>query len=285
MINLQILSENRDNCQFKGEGGLSVLVDAFGEKFLFDTGYSDLFLKNAELMGIDTSKIKTVIISHGHSDHTNGLPYLDAGKTIILHPDAFKDRWSIRKKEYVGLPLKKEELESVHTVTTTKTPLQFVENCYFLGEIPMTVDFEQKGNFSTTLDEALTQKDLTEDDSGIAITTSEGLFIMTGCGHRGVCNTIEHAKKVTGQKRVWGVFGGFHLRNLEKQKETIDKTIEYIIKNKIKVLYLGHCVTDEVINYFTINLPNVAVERLSAGSSFDINLSPASRLENVATKQ
>ena len=34
MIRLKILSENRDNCEFKGEGGLSVLVEAFGQVFL-----------------------------------------------------------------------------------------------------------------------------------------------------------------------------------------------------------------------------------------------------------
>ena len=57
MIKLKILSENRDDCQFKGESGLSVLVEAFGEKFLLDTGYSDLFMKNAELMGIEDAEL------------------------------------------------------------------------------------------------------------------------------------------------------------------------------------------------------------------------------------
>ena len=47
MITLKIIVENRDNCSFNGESGLSVLVDAFGKTFLLDTGYSDLFLKNA----------------------------------------------------------------------------------------------------------------------------------------------------------------------------------------------------------------------------------------------
>ena len=55
MITLKIIVENRDNCSFNGESGLSVLVDAFGKTFLLDTGYSDLFLKNAQLLGIDLS--------------------------------------------------------------------------------------------------------------------------------------------------------------------------------------------------------------------------------------
>ncbi|MBQ9790590.1 MAG: MBL fold metallo-hydrolase [Clostridia bacterium] len=274
MINLKILSENRDNCQFKGESGLSVLVEVFGKKFLLDTGYSDLFLKNASLMGIDLSKVDTLVLTHGHSDHTNGIPYLKDGLNVILHPDAFKNRWSIRKQEYVGLPVTEKQLKDRHKVLATSKSLEFLPNCYFLGEIPMLVDFEMDGNFSTTLDEGLTQTDLTEDDSGVAIKTDQGLFVMTGCGHRGVCNTIEHAKRVTGEDKIFGVFGGFHLRKLEKQKNKIDKTIEYFKKNSIKELYLGHCVTDEVIDYFEQALKDVKIIRLAAGKEFELELQP-----------
>lgn len=274
MIKLKILAENRDNCEFKGESGLSVLMEVFGNKFLLDTGYSDLFLRNARLLNLDLSQIDTLVLTHGHSDHTNGIAYLNDGMNIILHPAAFKDRWSIRKKEYVGLPMSEEELKSRHNVFETKDSVEVYPNCFFLGEIPMLIDFEMKGNFSTTLDEGLTEKDYTEDDSGIAIKTEEGLFIMTGCGHRGVCNTIERAKKVTGQNKVYGVFGGFHLRNLEKQKDIIDQTIEYLRVNNVKVLYLGHCVTDEVINYFEQNLKGVKIVRLASGKEYELPLRP-----------
>lgn len=279
MIKLKILSENRDNCQFKGESGLSVLVETCGEKFLLDTGYSDLFMKNAELMGVDLSQIDTLVLTHGHSDHTNGIQYLHDGMNIILHPAAYKDRWSIRKKEYVGLPLSQEQLHVKHNVIESLVSIEFLPNCYFLGEVPMLVDFEMDGNFSTTLDEELTQTDFTEDDSGIVIKTSKGLFVMTGCGHRGVCNTIEHAKRVTGEDKIFGVFGGFHLRNLSKQKDKIDKTIEYLKQNNIRELYLGHCVTDEVIDYFEQNLKDVKIIRLASGMEFELKLQQCAEKE------
>lgn len=274
MIKLKILSENRDNCQFKGESGLSVLVEIFGEKFLLDTGYSDLFLKNSKLMDVDLSKINLLVLTHGHSDHTNGIPYLKDGLNVIFHPAAFKDRWSIRKKEYAGLPMTEDQLRERYNVFITTEALEFLPSCYFLGEIPMLVDFEMDGNFATTLDEGITQTDLTEDDSGIAIKTDQGLFIMTGCGHRGVCNTIEHAKRVTGEDKIYGVFGGFHLRNLDIQKEKIDKTIEYLKQNNIRELYLGHCVTDEVIAYFELRLRDVKIFRLASGKVFELELQP-----------
>ena len=274
MIKLNILSENRDNCNFKGESGLSVLIEAFNNSFLFDTGYSNLFIENAKLLNINLNNVNTVVLSHGHSDHTNGVQYLSNGKTIILHPQCFKDRWSIRKQEFVGFKINEQQLKQNHNVVLTTAPTKIFNNCYFLGEIPMIIDFESNGNSSTTLDSNLTQTDHTEDDSGVAITTKQGLVIFTGCGHRGVCNTIEHAKNITGQSTVYAIFGGFHLRKLEKQKKIIDKTIDYIKNNNIKIVYLGHCVTDDVIDYMEQHLPFTQIIRIAAGKQFELNVQP-----------
>lgn len=61
MIKLTILSENRQKCNFEGEGGLSILINAFNNVFLLDTGYSDLFLKNAEKLNLNLNNIKKVV--------------------------------------------------------------------------------------------------------------------------------------------------------------------------------------------------------------------------------
>lgn len=269
-MNFTVLSENRDNGCFLGESGLSIYLEVNENNFLLDTGYSSLFLDNARKLNIDVDAIDTVVLTHGHSDHTNGVPYLKNGKTIIMHPEGFKERYSKRKKVFVGFSMAEKELREKHRVLLTRNPVEFLAGVYFLGEIPMSVDFEMDGNFSTTLDAELTKIDYTEDDSGIAIKTKDGLVIMTGCGHRGICNTIEHAKKVTGESRVYAVLGGFHLRSLEKCQDKIDKTIKYFNENNIKHLYLGHCITDEVINYFKNNTDKMEIHLLAAGKKFTV---------------
>lgn len=266
-----ILSENRDNGCFLGEGGLSIYLEVNGNRFLLDTGYSNLFLENAQKLNIDVDSVDTVILTHGHADHTNGVAYLKPDKTIIMHPEGFKERYSKRKKEYAGFPMTKEELEAKHNVVLTKEAIEVFENVFYLGEIPMIVPFEMDGNYGTTLDSELTKTDYTEDDSAIAIKTKEGLVIMTGCGHHGVCNTIEHAKKVTKEERVYAVLGGFHLRKLEEQKDKIDKTIKYLEEIGVKKLYLGHCITDDVIEYFKNNIENIEIHPLAAGKEFNID--------------
>jgi metal-dependent hydrolase (beta-lactamase superfamily II) len=52
------------------EPGLSFLIETAGKKILFDTGYSDLFLANAEKMGIDLRELDFIVLSHGHLDHS-----------------------------------------------------------------------------------------------------------------------------------------------------------------------------------------------------------------------
>lgn len=285
MIKLRLLVENRRNIFLKREFGLSVLVNAFDNEFLFDTGYSTAFIKNAKRLMIDLKKVEKVVISHGHSDHSNGVQFLPNRKTIILHPLAYKPRWSIYTGKFSGFPLTQQELKESHDVVESSSPLQIYPNCFYLGEIPMTVDFEKGGNYATMLDEELTKKDFTEDDSGVAITTEQGLLVMTGCGHRGICNVIEYAKKVTGQSKVYAVFGGFHLNNLGRQKEKIDKTIEYFKQNDIKVLFLGHCVTDKVIKYFKKNLKGVKILKLRTGRKFKLLLNPLTNSSQSLTNE
>lgn len=281
MLNVVVLSENHSNCSLKGEPGLSLFVNFNGYKFLFDTGASDLFIQNAKKLGIDVEDVDNVVISHGHSDHTNGIKFLQMEKRIIAHPAIFKERYSMKERQYAGFPMSEKALRSKHNVFLTSEPNEFTPNIWFLGEIPMTVDFEKNGYYSTTLDDEYRIQDKTEDDSGIVFVTPKGLIVFTGCGHKGICNTIEYAKKVTGKSQVYAVLGGFHLKNLEAKKPVIDQTIDYLKRNRIRNLYLGHCIDDDVINYMQEKMPSAKINRLAVGKMFDIELS---KEENLAEK-
>jgi len=282
MIKLTILAENRKKDVCDAESGLSIFVDTGSHKFLFDTGLSDLFLKNAEKLGVDIDNVDTIVISHGHADHSNGLAYLPNGKRVIMHPDGFRTRYSIRQKKYVAFPMSKEEAENKFDLVLTKKPYTVYDNVVFLGEIPRIIEFEGNGNIATAYDSEATKIDYTEDDSGIAIKTDDGLFIMTGCGHSGICNTIEHAKKITSESRIVGVLGGFHLtapafgvETLADLDDKISNTIFYFKENNIANAYLGHCIADEVINRFESELQGITkIHRLYSGAKFEIFKEP-----------
>ena len=80
--------------------------------------------------------------------------------------------------------------------------------------------------------------DFIYDDSAMVYKNKEGIYVITGCSHSGICNIVEQAKEVSGEENILGVIGGFHL--IEKN-EQLYKTIEYLEKCNIKEFYPGHC--------------------------------------------
>lgn len=251
MLKINILTDNTAGGQFLAEHGLSYLVEIDNDKILFDTGHSDVFLKNAEKLKINIeNEVKTVVLSHGHWDHGNGLKHLK-DKTLITHPASFSERYRKADHTIVGLDFTKDEIVKLFTLKASKDALQLTKNLFFLGEIPRNSDFESQ---STSFEFADGSDDFIPDDSAMAAIVNDELVVITGCSHSGICNICEHAKKVTGVHKIKAVIGGFHLKFQDEQ--TI-KTIEYFNKNKVDTVLPSHCTA----------LPALALFH----SSFEIN--------------
>ncbi len=234
-MKLFILTENVAGGKFLAEHGLSYLIEIDGEKALFDTGHTNVFLKNAALLGIDIcNDVENVVLSHGHWDHGDGLQYLK-NKTLITHPASFSKRFRKSDQSPVGLSLTKEKLLKKFNITESQRPVRITENLYFLGEIPRLNDFESK---TTSFEFEDGSADFVPDDSALAAIVNNELVVITGCSHSGICNICEHAKIATGISKIKAVIGGFHLKNRDRQ--TID-TIEYFRKNGVEKLHPSHC--------------------------------------------
>ena len=263
MGNVKISVLNDDRCfneLFKHCHGLSLFVETEHAKVLFDVGQDDSYFHNAKTLGLNLDEAKCLVLSHGHYDHSDGLVYLKEGSKIICHPNCTIWRRAKKTGKYNGLPYSKEDFTSRFDVTFSKEPVKISEDIYFLGQIERKTDFECK-EFPSTIEDG--SDDIALDDTGMAIKTSRGLIIISGCGHSGICNTVEQARKVTGCKEVLAVLGGFHLKTINNQ---VEKTIEYFEKIKVKELYLGHCTSDEVCDYFKQKLNgSMKVELLFAG--------------------
>jgi 7,8-dihydropterin-6-yl-methyl-4-(beta-D-ribofuranosyl)aminobenzene 5'-phosphate synthase len=236
-MRITVLTENVAGGKLLAEHGLSYLMEIDGEKILFDTGHSDVFLKNAKILGIDIeneNEIKTVVLSHGHWDHGDGLRFIKS-KKLITHRDSFSKRFGKSDHRSVGLSLSKEEIQQKFTLTETINHYQISTNLFFLGEIPRLNDFESQ---DTSFEFENGEDDFVPDDSALVAVVNNELVVITGCSHSGICNICEQAKKVTGISKIKAVIGGFHLINQNRQTM---ETIEYFKNNQVEKLYPSHC--------------------------------------------
>jgi len=234
-LKITILNDNTAGKNTAAEYGLSFLVEGQEGSYLFDPGPSDIALRNAKSLGIDLEDaVDTIVLTHGHWDHGNGLEYF-SDKKLIAHPASFTERYNRVNGHYNGLPLTLDEASEKFTLQFTREPLEVMDDHLFLGEIPRLNDFEAKT--SSSVDEK-GNEDYIPDDTAVAVSTTKGLVVITGCSHSGICNIIAYAKRVTGVDHIHAVIGGFHLR---KDDEVLDRTIYFLKKEKIDLLYPSHC--------------------------------------------
>ncbi len=229
-----MLTDNHPGGRTPSEHGLSYFIEYDRKRLLFDTGQSDMFLTNAEIMQVSMINIDMIILSHGHFDHGDGLWNLSGGR-LLCHPGCFVKRYRKKDRSYIGLKNTKDELAGKFELITSTKPYQISERIFFLGEIPRLTDFESKTTSFIYEDDS---PDFVADDSALALLLFEGLFVVTGCGHSGIINTLEHAKKVTGINKLYGIIGGFHLKEINNQTK---ETIRYIKENKLKHVLPSHC--------------------------------------------
>ncbi|MFO7883918.1 MAG: MBL fold metallo-hydrolase, partial [Desulfobacteraceae bacterium] len=94
---ITVLCENRSSGLFgvTGEHGFSALIEKNNKKFLLDTGQGLTLKNNADALMINLAEIDQMALSHGHYDHTGGLPqvlYPPRGVEITAHPDIFDSK-------------------------------------------------------------------------------------------------------------------------------------------------------------------------------------------------
>ena len=139
---------------FLGEPGVSYFIEADGKKILFDVGYSDAFIRNAQKMNKNLLDVDMVVLSHGHLDHTWGIvPLIQLyaegiiEKRAVKHPSLVAHPGALASKKYrenpeIGSLLTEEKLSQFFNMQFSREPRRLTERILFLGEIERSTDFE-----------------------------------------------------------------------------------------------------------------------------------------------
>ncbi|MFC1965138.1 MBL fold metallo-hydrolase [Chloroflexota bacterium] len=245
-IEITTLSENTAGNRALAEYGLSMLVEADGQKVLFDTGLSFSTVYNASLMGVDLTTVDRIVLSHGHLDHTGGLRGVlkRTGQVkVIAHPAIWEKKyscWQGGEERYAGVPFIREELESLGaSFTLSKEPVKLSANMMTTGEIPMLTDYEVGDPDLYVREGGQQRHDGMADDLALIIDTEFGLVVILGCAHRGIVNTLHHARELTGKELIYAVIGGTHL--LVASEERLGKTVAALLEMGVQRLGVSHC--------------------------------------------
>jgi len=254
-MKLTVLADNNTliDHYLTGEPGLAFLIETEGKKILFDTGYSDVFIHNAQKMGIGLLDLDYIILSHGHLDHTWGLVHLvkyfteaaiekrQAGNPeLVAHPRCFYPKEKLPLKNN-GSILDEAEVQRQFQVNLSSHPVWITRDLVFLGEIPRKFAFEHTDPAKRRIrhPDGRMESDQLLDDSALAFRSGAGLIIITGCSHAGICNITEYAREVCGESRIADIIGGLHL--LDPGAERLEQTCRYLGSLKMKALHACHC--------------------------------------------
>lgn len=246
-LTFTVLSDNR--VMKKGllaEHGWSLLIEADGHVFLWDTGQGMVLEHNARELGVDLSRIEAVLLSHGHYDHTGGLEAVlrhapQAG--VFCHPHVFNRKFrrqpggnGFREN---GLPHFTRELlaEACGGLRVASGPVEVIPGFWMSGEVPRAYGPEMIRNFYS--DEACTVPDRIPDDQSLFIATPQGTVVLLACSHAGVINILHAAARVTGREEIFAVAGGMHLSG--EADGASRPALDELLKRNVQVLGPAHC--------------------------------------------
>lgn len=248
---LTTLSENTAFARPRGllaEWGLSVLVETEDQNVLLDAGASISAARNGFLLGIDWQRIDTVVLSHGHYDHTGGLrevmSRINKRVKVVAHPDVFDAKYIQMSQDetpvYIGIPFQRAELESLGAdFHLSAEPIWLTDSLVTSGEIPMVTDYETIDPGLCTRRNGELVPDPVDDDQSLFIKTDKGLAVVLGCAHHGIINTLRHAQEVTGVKEIHTVIGGTHL--IRASEMQMEMTIAELKEIGVERLGVSHC--------------------------------------------
>lgn len=261
-MKLTVLSDNRScDGSLETEHGLSIFLETEKYRILLDTGASDMFIRNAEKMGIDLSTVDYVFISHGHSDHAGGLQYFvgrNRKAKFIVSPDAMSGKFFSKRGNFHSITAEWPKIDDGRLALVDQT-CEIDDGLHIIAHIPQIYPMP-RGNSHLFVEDG---NDYIPDDfrHELALYT-EGL-LFTGCAHSGLENILAACPWP-----VNAVVGGFHLLDNHETEDELKNLGQRLKKDYPKTkFYTSHCTGNAVYSIIK-DVMGDQIQSFSCGSYF-----------------
>ena len=236
-------TEGTNGCSYAH--GLSFYIETAKHKILMDLGPSGDTLENAKKLGIDLSMIDTVILSHGHYDHSGGIiPFskINNKAAIYIQKTAAGEFYSDDGDKYRYIGIDKE--------IPTLQQVRFIEGDYVIDEeLSLFVMDERPGDVPFTnfrlkekVDDSYVQDNFRHEQF-LVLKDNDRKILFSGCAHNGILNILKEYKRKNGVEPD-AVISGFHL--MKKTEYSDDELLEIIdtaedLKKCHTMFFTCHC--------------------------------------------
>jgi 7,8-dihydropterin-6-yl-methyl-4-(beta-D-ribofuranosyl)aminobenzene 5'-phosphate synthase len=220
------------------EHGLSLYIDTGEKKILFDTGQSDMFIQNAQKLGIDVSEVDVLVLSHGHFDHTGGLySFLEMNKKarVYAKKEIFTSKYK-DKTHFIGTV--KNESALSDRMIFVKTITEVAPDVFILPNIELHHDIDTNFTHLYTKEGNSYFPDKFDDELFLVIQKNKQINLITACSHRGITNICTTASNYF-KLPVNLILGGFHMKycGVEQYRHII----QYLGTIQPKLIGICHC--------------------------------------------
>ncbi len=241
-MNIYCLIENTPyEPRFLSEHGLSLYIETGTHKILFDTGQTNAFINNAEILGVNLGDVDIAVISHGHYDHCGGLSRfleLNLKAPVYISSHAFGDFYNASNK-YIGI---NTELQNNKRLVLTS---DFLE----LSPELTLVSCNDRERIYQTDQAGLAEKvngklvpDMFVHEQYLLVKEKNKQILFSGCSHKGILNIVNWLKPDV-------LVGGFHFMKQPVNNNPVLDNAAKILSSCNTTYYTCHCTGEAQFDY------------------------------------
>ena len=280
----RFLEGERTGDLLRAEHGFSCLVTMTKSdrttRILFDAGVTpDGLIENMRRLELSPRDLDIIVLSHGHWDHTTGMDGLvaelggSAKVPVLIHPEFWsRRRVVIPGRDPIQLPTtSRPALEGAgFEIVEEREPSFLLDGSLLVtGEVDRTSEFEQGFVIHQAERDGDWQPDplILDDQALVTHVRGHGLVILTGCGHSGIVNIVRYVTKLTGERSIHAIIGGFHLGG-PLFEHIIAPTCDALDEFSPDYLVPCHCTGWRAIHALAARFPEAFIQN-SVGTRFE----------------